>query len=144
MMKKKMHTPRGFQKVQSRACVKQALCALGFEYELLPHKDKADFRVHPQGGGPAFNVLAYGRCIVWAKKRNDNLHIAFCDPPDSDHCEVYMYPHDEFLDLFIQGKVGRNAPPNRWKNDHRSWPTLTSTVREALEPYRLPLHPPKE
>ena len=141
MMKKKMHTPRGLQKVQSRACVKQALDASGRKYDLLPDEHEADFKVYPQDGGAPFNVRAFGRCFVWAKKRNDNLRHAFCDQPDSVNREVYMFPHDEFLDLFIQGKVGRNAHPKKWGPGYRSWPILHGTVREVLAPYRI--YPPK-
>ena len=120
------------RKIQYRLRVKRRLDAAGHKYEALPEDHEADFVVYPQDGGPAFNVRVFGRCRVEAKKRKDNMRYAFPDPSDSDNCDVYMYPHDEFLTLFIEQAVGRNAPPDQWKNDCRHWPKLPDTVRDAL------------
>ena len=127
--------PNRHLKIKSQRCVVQTLKANG--YKILPGDDEFNFRVRK--GGNEFNVLANGRCILWAKKRNDNLHIAFCDAPESDNCNVYMYPHDELLAPFLKKQVGRNAHPKKWKGGLRHWRELTVKLRELLEPYRI--HP---
>ena len=120
------------RKVQYRKRILEALKASGYQCDLLPDNDEADFRVRHQDGGAAFKVRVFGRCFVWQKRRNDSLRHAFCDSLDSKNCKVYMFPHDKLWDLLDQGRVGKNAPPSRWKNNCRHWPDLTNPVREVL------------
>ena len=131
--------PRHHLKIKSRRCVVRTLEANG--YKLQPGDDEFNFKVCK--GGSKFKVLAYGRCILWAKGRR-NLHIAFCDAPGSKNCNVYMYPHDELLKPFLKMKVGKNAHPKDWGDGYRSWRKLTRKLRELLEPYRIPPRTPKE
>ena len=139
----KMRADSKMRKVQYRLCVKRGLDAAGYKYKALPENHEADFTVYPQDGGPAFNVRALGRCHLWAKKRNDNLHCAFCDPWNSDNCDIYMYPHDKLLALFEKG-VGKNAHPKDWGPGFRSWRILHDTVRDVLIKHDFILRTPKE
>ena len=86
--------------------------------------------------GQSLLIQLKSRLTFDRKYQNKQLWIAF---PDKD--AVYVYPHDEVLAKYVEGRQGRSKPLDSsasWMKDGIvHWPAPTKELLELIRPYKL-------